>query len=135
MGRARELIFTGRILRAGEALAIGLVEQVVPDDEVLAAARALAERIAANSALAVRLAKQALNQSTGFAVETGQALESALQAVLFEDAEKHRRMTAFLEKKGKASSAPGPRPRPSRSGAGGPGGGARLRRAARVPAG
>lgn len=106
LGRARELIFTGRILRAGEALAIGLVEQVVPDDEVLAAARALAERIAANSALAVRLAKQALNQSTGFAVETGQALESALQAVLFEDAEKHRRMTAFLEKKGKASSAP-----------------------------
>ena len=105
LGRARELIFTGRILRAGEALAIGLVEEVVPDDQVLAAARALASRIAANSGLAVRLAKQALNQSTGFSLDAGQALESALQAVLFEDEEKRRRMTAFLERKGKKGGA------------------------------
>ncbi len=106
LGRARELIFTGRILRAGEAYAIGLVERVVPDAEVVDAARALAAEIANNTALAVRLAKTALNQSTGFSTDAGQALESALQAVLFEDEEKRRRMTAFLERKARKSGAP-----------------------------
>ncbi len=106
LGRARELIFTGRVLEAGEARAIGLVEQVVPDAQVLEAARELARAIASNSVLAVRLAKQALNQSSGFSLDAGQALESAMQAVLFEDEEKRRRMTAFLERRRGARSAP-----------------------------
>lgn len=107
LGRAKELIFTGRILRAGEAHQIGLVEQVVPDDELKAAAAKLASSIAKNSALAVRLAKTALNAQAGGGTDAWQALESASQAILFDDAEKRERMTAFLErkKKGKASKA------------------------------
>lgn len=98
LGRAKELIYTGRIIDAAEAFSSGLVNGVVPDDSVLDAAKELARRIAGNSPLALRLAKRALNA----VFETTDAqlrLESALQAVLFEDPEKERRMTAFLERR------------------------------------
>ena len=99
IGRARELVFTGRIIDAQEALAIGLVEEVVPDDDVLSAARRLAGRIAKNSGLAVRMAKTVLNAGPEMSTEVALALEATTQAVLFEDEEKQARMTAFLERK------------------------------------
>ncbi|BBM69865.1 crotonase [Rhodothermus marinus] len=99
MGKARELIFTGRILDASEALAIGLVNYVVPDDEVLAKARALAAEIAEASPLAVRFAKMALNATAEMSTDAALTLETLMQAVLFEDEEKYRRMTAFLERR------------------------------------
>jgi DMSO/TMAO reductase YedYZ molybdopterin-dependent catalytic subunit len=102
LGVAKELIFTGRIIDAKEALAIGLVNRVVPDDEVVAAARGLALEVAKNSPLAVRLAKQSLNMSFELSTGAAMALESTAQAVLFEDEEKRRRMTAFLEKRASA---------------------------------
>ncbi|MCC6750108.1 MAG: enoyl-CoA hydratase/isomerase family protein [Deltaproteobacteria bacterium] len=97
LGRAREIIFTGRRVSAAEALTIGLVNQVVPDEEVLAAARQLARTIAAHSPLAVRLAKAALNLAAEGTTDAGMALEATAQAVLFEDDEKVQRMSAFLE--------------------------------------
>ncbi|WP_457653084.1 enoyl-CoA hydratase/isomerase family protein [Rhodocaloribacter sp.] len=106
LGTARELIFTGRIIDASEALSIGLVNRVVPDDEVMDAARDLAARIAKNSAVAVRFAKMALNASDEMSTDAGLALETTIQAVLFEDEEKYRRMTAFLEKKKAKKSRP-----------------------------
>lgn len=98
-GLARELIFTGRIVEAEEAHRIGLVNSVVDDDRVVAAAVEMGASIARNGALAVRLAKQALLQAGEGSIEAGMALESTSQAVLFEDEEKKRRMTAFLEKR------------------------------------
>lgn len=98
LGRARELLFTARIVDADEALAIGLCEQVVDDAEVLDAAIALGQRIARNDGLAVRLTKAALARG-GVGGPDAIAAESTTQAVLFESPEKFRRMDAFLAKR------------------------------------
>jgi enoyl-CoA hydratase len=113
LGKARELIFTGRIVEAEEAARIGLVNRIVPDERVLDEARNLAREIARQSPLAVRFAKIALNTGVEIPTEAAMALESTVQAVLFEDEEKHRRMTAFLERK--KSKAPGSGPGPGSS--------------------
>lgn len=100
MGKAKELVFTGRILDAAEAEAWGLVEHRVPAGEALARAKELAGRIAGNGGLALRIAKLALN-----AVARGsdpEPIEKLGQAILFESEEKMQRMTAFLEKRKKA---------------------------------
>ncbi len=101
MGRAKDLVLTGRIIGAAEALEMGLVNRVVPDDEVLAAAKELAQQILKNGALAVRLAKLNLNNSARTGQDSALLLEQVSQAVLFESEEKRRRMTDFLERKKK----------------------------------
>ncbi|MBK6685521.1 MAG: enoyl-CoA hydratase/isomerase family protein [Deltaproteobacteria bacterium] len=98
LGRARELIYTGRIIDAVEAERIGLVNRVVPDDQVLNEAKALALSIAKQGALAVRISKLALN-AAGRPSPAFETLDVLGQAILFESEEKHARMAAFLEKK------------------------------------
>ena len=93
--RASELLLTGRILAAEEALAWGLVSSLHDPDELLPAAHAIADRIAANDPLATRHTKTALLAASDARPE----LE--LQAELFESPEKLRRMTEFLERKRK----------------------------------
>jgi len=99
LGRAKELVLTGRVIDAREAERIGLVNRVVPDDEVLDAAKELARQILAQGSLAVRLAKLNLNNSARTGQDSGLLLEQVSQAVLFESEEKRRRMTDFLEKR------------------------------------
>lgn len=99
LGRARELVYTGRILSAAEAERIGLVNRVVPDDEVVHSACSLAREIAHNGPLAVRLAKQAMNALARANDQAALTLESALQAVLFDSEDKQARMRAFLDRK------------------------------------
>lgn len=96
-GRAAELLLTGRTLDADEALAWGLLSAVHDAEELLPAAHAIADRIAANDALAVRHTKRALLAGA----EAHPAIDLELQAELFESPEKERRMTAFLERKRK----------------------------------
>ena len=98
---AKELILTGRIFGADEALAMGLVSKVVADEGVLESAYDLAAEINKNGALAVRMAKEALNASGLSSLEEDQLRESEMQAVLFEDEDKHQRMQAFLDRKKK----------------------------------
>ena len=97
-GKARELDFTGRILDAAEALRIGLVNQVVPDAEVMAAARKLADEIVKQDRLAVRFAKLLFRLDGSARPGAGYIGEAMAQAVLFESDEKTRRMTEFLDR-------------------------------------
>lgn len=100
LGRARELLYTGRIVDAQEALQMGLVNQVVSNDEVLAAAKSMAQKIAAQDGLATRLTKQAVQLVEGDQ-EQLRRFVSAAQAVCFESPEKLKRMDAFLARKAK----------------------------------
>lgn len=101
LGRARELVYTGRMVDADEALRIGLANRVVPDAEVVEAALALADEIARNGRLAVRGAKRTLNALSRPGQENAIAFESSTQAVLFDSEDKRARMTAFLDKQRK----------------------------------
>ena len=102
LGRAKELVLTGWIIEAAEAHRIGLLNHVVEDAEVMSQALKIAETICKKGPLAIRVAKQALNQSSRTGLETGLVFESVAQAMLFESEDKMKRMTDFLEKKTKA---------------------------------
>ncbi len=103
-GVARELVYTGRLIDAQEAYRIGLVNRVVADEDVVDSARELAEEIAANSALAVRMAKQVFLGANEMSTDMLMAMEATSQAVLFEDAEKQTRMKKFLKRRTKKKS-------------------------------
>jgi enoyl-CoA hydratase/carnithine racemase len=80
--RAKELILTGRMIPAADALAIGLVNRVVPVGEHCAAAAALAREMAANAPLAVGLAKRLIDLSSAVDKHTSLAIEVLTQSVL-----------------------------------------------------
>lgn len=97
--RALEMILTGRTVSAAEALAIGLVEYVVPPAELIARAVALGELMAANAPVALRSAKSAIHRGADMALNDGLRMEQDLAAFLYttEDAQEGPR--AFLEKR------------------------------------
>ncbi len=99
LSRAKELIFSGRIIDAAEAARIGLVNHVVPDEHVFERAHQLATEILGQSQLAVRIAKAAINAQYEIGPAPGYQIETIGQAILFEDEEKYRRMTEFLDRK------------------------------------
>ena len=102
LGIARELVYTGRMVDAAEALRIGLANVVVPDAEVVDRALAMANEIAQNGRLAVRGAKRAMNALSRPGHENAIAFESSVQAVLFDSDDKKARMDAFLQKQKKS---------------------------------
>lgn len=94
---AKELLLAGRILTADEALAAGLVTELHPAEELLAAADALADRICAQDPLAVRITKAVFHLPPG----AHPVVDQLSQAVLFESPAKFDRMQDFLDRKTK----------------------------------
>jgi len=94
--RAKDLVFSGRMADAAEALAIGLVDKVVPDAEVYQAAVEMMSRYAAGPALALRAAKQAIDHGLGVDLATGLEIERTHFAALFATADQREGMRSFL---------------------------------------
>ncbi|MHA4815878.1 enoyl-CoA hydratase/isomerase family protein [Streptomyces aculeolatus] len=96
--RAKDLIFTGRMVKADEALTIGLVDRVVPDAEVYEQAHAWAARLAKGPAMALRAAKESVDHGLEADLETGLALERSWFAGLFATEDRETGMRSFVEK-------------------------------------
>jgi enoyl-CoA hydratase len=98
LNKTKELIFTGMKITAQEAMRIGLVNQVVPQEDLMREAVKLAEMIVRNAPIAVRLAKVAMNDGIQCDLDRGLALERALFSECFSTEDKTIGMTAFEEK-------------------------------------
>ncbi len=95
--KAKEIIFTGRFVAADEALAIGLVDKVVPIGQVYAEAVAWASRFATGPAYALRAAKEAIDRGLEVDLETGLELERQQFTALFATEDRSIGMTSFIE--------------------------------------
>lgn len=98
-GTAMEMVLTGDFVDAQEAHRIGLVNKVVPKEELMEAAIKLAAKIAAKAPLAVQCAKEAVNRSLEVGLYEGLAHESYLHAFTCATEDKKEGVTAFLEKR------------------------------------
>lgn len=98
-GRAMEMVLTGDFVDAAEAHRIGLVNKVVPREELMETAKKLASKIASKAPLAVQCAKEAVNRSMEVGIYEGLAHESYLHAFTCATEDKKEGVAAFLEKR------------------------------------
>ena len=104
--RAKDIVFTGRFVGAAEALAIGLVDKVVPDGDVYEAAVGMVARYATGPAVALRAAKQAIDEGMDADLGTGLEIERLRFAGLFATEDARTGMRSFMDNgPGKASFA------------------------------
>lgn len=99
MGMAKELIYTAKNIKADEALRIGLVNKVVEPGELMNTAKELANTIAKNAPIAVKLSKQAINRGIQCDIDTALSFESEAFGECFSTEDQKEAMTAFVEKK------------------------------------
>ena len=100
-GKAKELIFTGRIISAEEAASIGLVNQVTEDDPeaLMKAAEDMARQIMSKGPMAVNLAKISINLGLETDINTGLMIERLAQTIAFSTQDRKEGTAAFLEKR------------------------------------
>lgn len=101
LGKAKELIYTGRIMKADEALNIGLVNKVVEADKLMEEAKAMANQIASNAPIAVKLCKVAINRGMQCDIDTALMYEAEAFGECFSTLDQKEGMTAFVEKREK----------------------------------
>ena len=95
--KAKDLVFTGRFVGAEEALAIGLVDKVVPPDDVFTAAVEMVQRYADGPAYALRAAKEAIDEGLSVDLDSGLRIERKLFAGLFATEDRTIGMESFVE--------------------------------------
>lgn len=99
MSKASEMAFTGEALSAQEALACGLVSRVVPADALMAEARKLAAKIAANPGGVLRMTKRLLREGQNSTLESLLELSAGYQAIAHKTADHEEAVRAFMEKR------------------------------------
>lgn len=97
--RAKEIMFTGEQISAGEAVAIGLANKVVPKDQVLPAAKEIAAKIAAKSPLVLKLLKRTLLNGADMPLSAALPYEQSMIGLVLDTADSHEGCSAFLEKR------------------------------------
>ena len=98
-GRAKELLFTGDLITATEAYRIGLVNKVVPGDELMSVAKEMALKIMSRGPIAVTLSKAAVNEGMDMDFESAQAYEAEVFGLCFSTSDQTEGMSAFIEKR------------------------------------
>jgi enoyl-CoA hydratase/carnithine racemase len=98
-GLAQQILLTGEIISAQEALRIGLVNEVVPQAELIARAEAIAAKIIANAPLAIQYVIEAVNKGMEMTLQEGLFLEASLFGVCCATEDKNEGTKAFLEKR------------------------------------
>lgn len=97
--KAKELLMTGDFITAEEAQRLGIVNRVVPADELMDAAQALADRLLERAPLAVRMAKQLVNDGLNASLDAALTLEMGMTATLYSSADAQEGIAAFKEKR------------------------------------
>ncbi|KLE17155.1 short-chain-enoyl-CoA hydratase [Clostridium sp. C8] len=100
-GKAKELIYTCAMVKADEALRIGLVNKVVPLESLMDEARAMANLIIANAPIAVKLCKDAINRGMQVDMDSAIVIEAEDFGKCFSTEDQKEGMTAFIEKRNK----------------------------------
>ena len=99
LAKAKELIFSGKVIGAAEAKEIGLVNAVYPPEELMNGAIAMAQSFIANAPIAVKYSKACIDRGMQMDIDDGIALENELFAMCFATADQKEGMSAFLEKR------------------------------------
>ena len=97
-GMAKQLIYTGDIINAEEALRIGLVNKVVEPEQLIEEVKLLAKKIASNAPIAVKLSKTAINRGLQMDIDTALMYEAEIFGECFSTVDQKNGMKAFLEK-------------------------------------
>ncbi|MGB0385096.1 MAG: crotonase/enoyl-CoA hydratase family protein [Ardenticatenaceae bacterium] len=96
--KAAEMIFTGKMLNADDALACGLVTRVVPNEELMTEAKKLAQEIASNPAPVLRMGKMLLREAQTLSLDTVLELSACMQAIAHTTPEHLQAVTAIVER-------------------------------------
>ena len=99
MGKAKELIYTGKVIDAKEAERIGLINKAVPPEQLKDEVWNLARNIAEKSQTIIRIAKKALNRSFESTLDMGLAYEAMAESLCFSTGDRKEGMSAFFEKR------------------------------------
>jgi enoyl-CoA hydratase len=99
IGKAKELILTGKVIDAREAERIGLINKVVPMNRIEGYVKRLAQQIISQGPVAVKMAKIALNESLQGSLDSGMMIEALAEAVCYSTRDKREGLHAFLQKR------------------------------------